>query len=55
MLLQYIGWKEAADLITSAIEMTIMNGQLTPDLAQFVKNATILGTQEFANAIISNF
>lgn len=55
MMLQYIGWKEAADLITSAIEMTIMNGQLSSDLAQFVKNATTLGTKEFANAIISNF
>ncbi|MDO9087079.1 MAG: NADP-dependent isocitrate dehydrogenase [Anaerolineaceae bacterium] len=55
MMLQYIGWQEAADLITSAVEMTIRNGQLTPDLAQFVKNATIVGTQEFANAIISNF
>jgi isocitrate dehydrogenase len=55
LLLQYIGWNEAADLITIALENTIKNGQLTPDLAQFVEKASPLGTQEFANAIITNF
>jgi isocitrate dehydrogenase len=55
LLLEYIGWKDAADLITNAMEKTISNGQLTPDLAQFVKNAVPLGTQEFAHAIITNF
>jgi isocitrate dehydrogenase len=55
LLFQYIGWKEAADLITIALENTIKNGQLTPDLAQFVEKASPLGTQEFANAIITNF
>ncbi|MBE0685652.1 MAG: NADP-dependent isocitrate dehydrogenase [Anaerolineaceae bacterium] len=55
LMLQYLGWNEAAELITKALEKTINNGQLTHDLAQFVTGSTALSTNEFANAIINNF
>ncbi|PKO06721.1 MAG: isocitrate dehydrogenase (NADP(+)) [Chloroflexi bacterium HGW-Chloroflexi-3] len=55
LMLQYLGWNEAAELITKALEKTINHGQLTQDLAQFVIGSTVLSTSEFAKAIISNF
>lgn len=55
LMLQYLGWDEAAELITKAMEKTINHGQLTQDLAQFVIGSTALSTHEFANAIIHNF
>ncbi len=55
LMLQYLGWSEAAQLITVALEKTIKKGQLTQDLGQFVHNATNLGTSEFAQAIINHF
>lgn len=55
LMLQYLGWNEAAELITKALERTINHGQLTQDLAQFVIGSTSLSTNEFAKAIINNF
>ncbi len=55
LMLQYLGWNEAAELITKALEKTINHGQLTQDLAQFVVGSTTLSTDEFAKAIINNF
>jgi isocitrate dehydrogenase len=55
LMLQYLGWNKAAELITIALEKTIKNGQLTYDLAQFVSGSTSLSTSEFADAIINNF
>jgi isocitrate dehydrogenase len=55
LLLEYIGWNEAADLITKGLEKTISEGQMTRDLAQFVDGSTTLGTNEFSQAIINNF
>jgi len=55
LMLQYLGWNDAAELITKALEKTINHGQLTQDLAQFVTGSSALGTGEFAKAIINNF
>ncbi len=55
LMLQYLGWNKAAELITSALEKTIKIGQLTYDLAQFVNGSHSLSTSEFADAIINNF
>jgi isocitrate dehydrogenase len=55
LMLQYLGWNQAAELITIALEKTIKTGQLTYDLAQFVCGSTSLSTSEFADAIINNF
>ncbi len=54
MLLEYIGWKEAADMITDALQATIMRKQVTIDFYNLMTGATLLKTTEFGNAIIEN-
>jgi isocitrate dehydrogenase len=54
MMLAYMGWNEAADLITHALEKTISQKQVTYDLARQMEGATELKTSEFADVIIKN-
>jgi isocitrate dehydrogenase len=54
MLLEYIGWKEAADMITTALQATIMRKTVTIDFYNLMTNATLLKTSEFGNEIITN-
>ncbi len=54
MLLEYIGWQEAADLIKNAMEATICQKTVTYDLARLMDNATELSCSAFGNAIINN-
>lgn len=51
MMLRYLGWNEAADLINEGLEQTYDKALITYDLAQFVPNSTQLGTIEFAAAV----
>jgi isocitrate dehydrogenase len=53
MLLEHIGWKEAANLITQALEKTLENKKVTCDIK--MEGATILKCSEFGDAIINNF
>lgn len=56
LMLQYLQWPEAADLIEIAIEKTIMKKQVTYDLArQLEGNVKPLKTSEFGQAIVDNF
>lgn len=50
MLLDYIGWSEAAQLITAAIEKTFQEGIFTADLA-FEK--TVFSTSDFSQNILN--
>lgn len=54
MMLEYMGWKEAADLITSALQATIMRKRVTIDFYNLMDGATLLKTSEFGEEIISN-
>jgi isocitrate dehydrogenase len=54
MLLEFIGWKEAAQLIEQALEKTIMEKFVTYDLERQNAGATKVGTSEFATRIIGN-
>ena len=54
MMLRYIGWTEAADLVVAALERTIAGRQVTYDLARLIAGATELKTSEFASAMIAN-
>jgi len=54
MMLEYMGWKEAAALITSALQATIMRKTVTIDFYNLMTGATLLKTSEFGNAIIEN-
>jgi isocitrate dehydrogenase len=54
MMLRFLGWVDAADVLRRAVEETIHSKRVTRDLARQVTGAETLGTQEFADAIISN-
>ena len=54
MMLEHMGWKEAAQLIISAIEKTIAQKRVTYDLERLMPGATKLKTSEFGSAIIEN-
>jgi isocitrate dehydrogenase len=54
MMLEFMGWQEAADLVTEAMTETIQNKTVTYDLHRQMEGATKLSTSEFAKAIVSN-
>ncbi|MCX6355991.1 MAG: isocitrate dehydrogenase (NADP(+)) [Candidatus Aureabacteria bacterium] len=55
MLLEHIGWIEAANLIMKAIRETILSKVVTYDLARQMRGAREVKCSEFAGAIVSNF
>ena len=52
MMLEYMGWNEAGDLITKALENLFSKGIATGDLARFMENGKALGTIEFSEEVI---
>lgn len=54
MMLEYMGWKEAAELITNGLGKTIRSKKVTIDFYNLMKDATLLKTSEFADEIIKN-
>jgi isocitrate dehydrogenase len=54
MMLRYLGWGGAADLIERGLEQTIKQKKVTYDLARQMEGATELKTSQFADAIIAN-
>ncbi|MGB6335848.1 MAG: isocitrate dehydrogenase (NADP(+)) [Thermoanaerobaculia bacterium] len=54
MLLEWLGWQEAADSVTAALEHTIGEKRVTYDLERQMRGATLLKTSEYAQAIIDN-
>lgn len=54
MMLEYIGWKEAARLIWDAIAKTIQSKIVTYDLARQMEGAKEVKCSEFAEEIVKN-
>lgn len=54
MMLRYMGWNEAADLIIGAMNKTIGQKIVTYDFARLMDDATEVKTSEFGNALIRN-
>jgi len=54
MMLEYMGWQEAADLIDTAMTRTIQAKTVTYDLHRQMDDATKLSTSQFAKAIVDN-
>jgi len=54
MMLRFLGWKEAADLVESGLERTIEQKKVTYDFERLMEGATKVKTSEFANFIIEN-
>jgi len=55
MMLEHLGWQEAADLVIRGLERTILQKRVTYDLERLMDGATKVGTSEFGSAIIENF
>ncbi len=54
MMLEYIGWQEAADLIIQGIESSIQNKTVTYDFHRLMNGATKVSCSGFGRAIIDN-
>ena len=54
MMLEYMGWKEAGDLVVKALEKTIQDKTVTYDLERQMEGAKLLKCSEFGDAIIAN-
>ena len=54
MMLRYMGWAEAADVVINSLEKTIAQKLVTYDLARLIAGSKELKTSEFADAMISN-
>ena len=54
MMLRYMGWMEAADLITEGLARTISQKTVTYDFERLMSGASLLKCSEFGEAIISN-
>ena len=55
LMLEYIGWKEASDLIVNGLEKTISSQRVTYDFHRLLNGATLLKCSEFGDEIINNF
>jgi isocitrate dehydrogenase len=54
MMLEYMRWRDAADMITNAVGKTIRNKTVTIDFYNLMKAATLLKTSEFGDEVIKN-
>lgn len=54
MMLQYMGWNEAADAILESLRTTIMRKRVTIDFYNLMHDATLLKTSEFGMELAKN-
>jgi isocitrate dehydrogenase len=54
MMLEYMGWQEAADLINKGLEKAISTKRVTYDFHRQMEGATLLKCSEFAQEIVKN-
>lgn len=55
MMLEFMGWQEAANLIVKGMEKAIDQKTVTYDFHRLMEGATLLKCSEFGDAIIKNF
>lgn len=54
MMLQYLGWHEAANLVEKALSLTIQQKRVTYDLERQIEGASLLSCSEYGSAVIEN-
>jgi isocitrate dehydrogenase len=54
MMLRYLGWDEAADLIITSLERTVASKVVTYDFHRLMSNATLVSTSGFAAEMVRN-
>ncbi|QLH33937.1 MAG: NADP-dependent isocitrate dehydrogenase [Cyclobacteriaceae bacterium] len=55
MMLEYMGWQEAADLVNKGLEKAISSKRVTYDFHRLMEGATMLKCSEFGNEIVKHF
>ncbi|MGW6082475.1 isocitrate/isopropylmalate family dehydrogenase, partial [Bacillus subtilis] len=54
LLLEHLGWNEAADLVIKSMEKTIASKVVTYDFARLMDGATEVKCSEFGEELIKN-
>jgi isocitrate dehydrogenase len=54
MMLEYLGWQEAADGVVDAMSRAVQQKVVTYDLARQMEGAREVKTSEYASQIIEN-
>lgn len=54
MMLEYMGWQEAADMIIKGLEAAISSKKVTYDFHRLMEGATLLKCSEFAKEVVKN-
>ena len=54
LMFDYMGWEDAAQLVTDAVERTISSRRVTYDLHRQIEGGEKLATSEFADAVVEN-
>jgi isocitrate dehydrogenase len=54
MMLEYLGWNEAATDIVESLKLTIKRKRVTIDFYNLMQDATLLKTSEFALELVKN-
>ena len=54
LLLRWLGWEAAADLVEAGIRGAAADGQVTADLARLMPGAEALSTTDFGRAVIAH-
>lgn len=54
MMLEHIGWHEAANLIHKSVEKALADKKVTADLAAQMSEATLVGCREFGEILLGN-
>lgn len=54
MMFDYLGWKEASNLIVKGLEKAIHSKRVTYDFHRLMEGATLLKCSEFGEEIIAN-
>jgi isocitrate dehydrogenase len=53
MMLEFLGWDDAARRVDEGVERTISSGVVTQDLARLIPGAKAVSTSEFARAVVA--
>ena len=54
MMLEHLGWQEAADLIVKGLTSSIESARVTYDFERLMENATLLSCSDFGREIVNN-
>ncbi|MFQ5987170.1 MAG: isocitrate dehydrogenase (NADP(+)) [Thermoplasmata archaeon] len=54
MLLEYLDWTEAAEMVREGIRRSIASKEVTQDLARHIEGASVLGTRAFAEKVVQS-